>query len=128
MHSFYCSYKKSKWKSLNMSTSLNNSLDAHQYPLPIPEDLFTKLNGGIFFPMLFSNFQLERSLRNSLLSTPTSVCSDLTILASESNQHQPYSSKQWTTCWPDWQKLQHILMTSSLQLHPIVCFQPNSTI
>ena len=30
------------------STGLNNALDTHQYSLPIPEDLFAKLNGGMF--------------------------------------------------------------------------------
>lgn len=31
------------------STGLNNALDSHQYPLPIPVDLFAKLNGGTCF-------------------------------------------------------------------------------
>lgn len=31
------------------STSLNDSLNAHQYPLPLLEDLFTELSGGICF-------------------------------------------------------------------------------
>ena len=31
------------------STGLNNALDTHQYPLPIPKDLFAKPNGGICF-------------------------------------------------------------------------------
>ena len=31
------------------STGLNDSLDLHQYPLPLPQDIFTKLNGGKCF-------------------------------------------------------------------------------
>lgn len=47
---------------VDYSTSLNNSLDALQYPIPLPENLFTKLNGGICFAKidLFDVFlQLE---------------------------------------------------------------------
>ena len=42
------------------STGLNNALDAHQYPLPIPENLFAKLNGGICFAKIdFSDTFLQ---------------------------------------------------------------------
>ena len=42
------------------STGLNNALDTHQYPLPIPEDLFSKLNGGICFAKIdFSDVSLQ---------------------------------------------------------------------
>ncbi|KAK4470026.1 hypothetical protein MN116_000056, partial [Schistosoma mekongi] len=34
------------------STGLNEALEAHQYPLPLPEDLFAKLNGGRYFAKL----------------------------------------------------------------------------
>ncbi|KAK4474327.1 hypothetical protein MN116_000411, partial [Schistosoma mekongi] len=34
------------------STGLNEALEAHQYPLPLPEDLFAKLNGGKLFAKL----------------------------------------------------------------------------
>ncbi|KAA3675726.1 uncharacterized protein DEA37_0006214 [Paragonimus westermani] len=33
----------------DFSTGLNNALETHQYPLPIPEDLFARLNGGTVF-------------------------------------------------------------------------------
>ncbi|VDN14350.1 unnamed protein product [Dibothriocephalus latus] len=33
-------------------TGLNAALDTHQYPLPVPEDLFAKQNGGTCFAML----------------------------------------------------------------------------
>ena len=36
----------------DFSTGLNDALDVHQYPLPEPEDLFTKLNGGTCFAKL----------------------------------------------------------------------------
>ncbi|CAH8529728.1 unnamed protein product [Dicrocoelium dendriticum] len=36
----------------DFSTGLNSMLENHQYPLPIPEDLFTKLNGGKWFAKL----------------------------------------------------------------------------
>ena len=36
----------------DFSTGLNDALDVHQYPLPAPEDLFTKLNGGTCFAKL----------------------------------------------------------------------------
>ena len=42
------------------STGLNNELDTHQYPLPIPEDLFAKLNGEICFEKIdFSDAFLQ---------------------------------------------------------------------
>lgn len=31
------------------STGVTEALEAHQYPLPLPEDLFAKLNGGMVF-------------------------------------------------------------------------------
>ncbi|CAH8546802.1 unnamed protein product [Schistosoma rodhaini] len=34
------------------STGLNDALEDHQYPLPLPEDLFAKLNGGKYFAKL----------------------------------------------------------------------------
>ncbi|CAH8624674.1 unnamed protein product [Dicrocoelium dendriticum] len=36
----------------DFSTGLNAALDDHQYPLPIPEDIFAKLNGGKCFAKL----------------------------------------------------------------------------
>ncbi|RTG86513.1 uncharacterized protein DC041_0012202 [Schistosoma bovis] len=33
----------------DFSTGLNDALENHSYPLPLPEDLFIKLNGGRFF-------------------------------------------------------------------------------
>ena len=53
------------------STGLNNSLESHQYPLPIPEDLFTKLNGGIFFAKIdfsdaFLQLEVEEESRELL--------------------------------------------------------------
>ena len=36
----------------DFSSGLNYALDIHQYPLPAPEDLFTKLNGGTYFAKL----------------------------------------------------------------------------
>src|SRR5690606_34883568 len=42
------------------STGLNNSLENHHYPLPIPEDIFTKLNGGQYFSQIdFSETYLQ---------------------------------------------------------------------
>ncbi|EYB85899.1 hypothetical protein Y032_0289g1517 [Ancylostoma ceylanicum] len=33
----------------DFSTGLNDALDLHQYPLPLPEDIFATLNGGRYF-------------------------------------------------------------------------------
>lgn len=33
----------------DFSTGLNDALESHQYPLPLPENLFSKLNGGHCF-------------------------------------------------------------------------------
>uniref|UniRef100_A0A5S6QPL6 RNA-directed DNA polymerase n=1 Tax=Trichuris muris TaxID=70415 RepID=A0A5S6QPL6_TRIMR len=33
----------------DFSTGLNNALELHQYPLPLPEDVYTVLNGGTLF-------------------------------------------------------------------------------
>ena len=47
--------KKANGKVLlcaDFSSGLNDALDIHQYPLPAPEDLFTKLNGGTCFAKL----------------------------------------------------------------------------
>ena len=46
--------------SADYSTGLNNALDAHQYPLPIPENCSAKLNGGICFAKIdFSDAFLQ---------------------------------------------------------------------
>ena len=48
------------------STGLNNALDAHQYPLPIPKDHFAKLNGGICFTKIdFSDAFLQLEVDES---------------------------------------------------------------
>ncbi|CAH8535475.1 unnamed protein product [Dicrocoelium dendriticum] len=36
----------------DFSTGLNEALNTHQYPLPVPDDLFSKLNGGQCFAKL----------------------------------------------------------------------------
>ncbi|CAH8442528.1 unnamed protein product [Schistosoma rodhaini] len=36
----------------DFSTGLNDALQSHSYPLPLPEDLFIKLNGGRYFSKL----------------------------------------------------------------------------
>ncbi|PIO54721.1 reverse transcriptase, partial [Teladorsagia circumcincta] len=36
----------------DFSTGLNDALDLHQHPLPTPDDIFTKLNGGQYFSQL----------------------------------------------------------------------------
>ncbi|CAH8556634.1 unnamed protein product [Dicrocoelium dendriticum] len=36
----------------DFSTGLNDALQPHQYPLPLPDDLFAKLNGGKYFATL----------------------------------------------------------------------------
>ncbi|CAH8589626.1 unnamed protein product [Dicrocoelium dendriticum] len=36
----------------DFSTGLNAALEPHQYPLPLPEDVFAKLNGGKYFATL----------------------------------------------------------------------------
>ena len=44
----------------DFSTGLNNALEVHQYPLPVPDDLFSKLNGGqIFSKIDFSDAYLQ---------------------------------------------------------------------
>ncbi|XP_005877553.1 PREDICTED: uncharacterized protein K02A2.6-like, partial [Myotis brandtii] len=44
----------------DFSTGLNNALETHQYPLPVPEDLFARLNGGkIFSKIDFSEAYLQ---------------------------------------------------------------------
>uniref|UniRef100_A0A914UPP6 RNA-directed DNA polymerase n=1 Tax=Plectus sambesii TaxID=2011161 RepID=A0A914UPP6_9BILA len=47
----------------DFSTGLNASLDLHQYPLPKPEELFSKLNGGqVFSKIDFSEAYLQMEL------------------------------------------------------------------
>ena len=36
----------------DFSTGLNAALESHQYPLPLPEDIFAKMNGGSHFAKL----------------------------------------------------------------------------
>ncbi|PIO63146.1 hypothetical protein TELCIR_15268 [Teladorsagia circumcincta] len=36
----------------DFSTGLNDALEQHQHPLPTPDDIFTKLNGGRYFSQL----------------------------------------------------------------------------
>ncbi|PIO56766.1 hypothetical protein TELCIR_21833, partial [Teladorsagia circumcincta] len=46
----------------DFSTGLNNALEQHQHPLPTPDDIFAKLNGGRYFSQLDlaeAYFQLE---------------------------------------------------------------------
>ncbi|VDP44965.1 unnamed protein product [Heligmosomoides polygyrus] len=37
-------------------TGLNDALDQHQHPLPTPDDIFTRLNGGRYFSQIFFIF------------------------------------------------------------------------
>ena len=66
-------------------------LDAHQYPLPIPEDLFTKLNGSIFFVKIYLSDAFlplevkEESKKLLTINTHKDFFSDLTVLTSKSN-------------------------------------------
>ncbi|PIO61805.1 reverse transcriptase, partial [Teladorsagia circumcincta] len=39
-------------KAIHYSTGLNDALEQHQHPLPTPDDIFTKLNGGRYFSQL----------------------------------------------------------------------------
>ena len=39
---------------LDYFSGLKESLDSRQYPLPLPENLFIKLNGGIYFAKQYS--------------------------------------------------------------------------
>ena len=55
------------------STDLVNSLDAHQYSLPVLEDLFIKLNGRIFFAKIdlsgaFLLLEVEEESKEHLFS------------------------------------------------------------
>nr|WP_204107672.1 reverse transcriptase family protein [Streptococcus dysgalactiae] len=46
----------------DFSTGLNATLDTHQYPLPVPEDLFAKPNDGKYFAklnLIEANLQIE---------------------------------------------------------------------
>lgn len=36
----------------NTPTGLNDALEQHQHPLPTPDDIFAKLNGGRYFTQL----------------------------------------------------------------------------
>ena len=36
----------------DFSTGLNDALQDHHYPLPSPEEIFNKLNGGKIFPKI----------------------------------------------------------------------------
>ncbi|VDL71646.1 unnamed protein product [Nippostrongylus brasiliensis] len=47
----------------DFSTGLNKSLEAYEYPIPIPEDIFARLNGGRFFSQIdFSDAYLQIEL------------------------------------------------------------------
>ncbi|KAA3677466.1 uncharacterized protein DEA37_0014526 [Paragonimus westermani] len=50
----------------DFSTGLNKALQTHQYPLSVPEDLFTRLNGGkIFSKIDFSDAYLQVEVDDS---------------------------------------------------------------
>lgn len=50
----------------DFSTGLNKALQTHQYPLPVPEDLFAKLNGGTIFSKIdFSDAYLQVEIDDS---------------------------------------------------------------
>ncbi|KAA3670143.1 uncharacterized protein DEA37_0006920 [Paragonimus westermani] len=56
----------------DFSTGLNKALQTHQYPLPVPEDLFTRLNGGkIFCKIDFSDAYLQVEVDDSCKDLPT---------------------------------------------------------
>ena len=57
--------------SVDFSTGLNDALDIHQYLLPAPEDLFTKLNGGTCFAKLdladaYQQIEVDEDSKNFL--------------------------------------------------------------
>ena len=49
----------------DFSTGLNDALELHQYPLPLPEDIFTTLNGGQIFSQIdFADAYLQVEVDN----------------------------------------------------------------
>ncbi|VDL95957.1 unnamed protein product [Schistocephalus solidus] len=65
---------------VDFSTSLNAALDTHQHPLPVPEDVFVKLNGGTCFakldlPYAYLKIDVAEESRELLTSnTHRSLC------------------------------------------------------
>lgn len=106
MGSSHCHCEKANGEvhpSANFSTELNNSLDIHQYPLPVPEDLFTKLIGGICFAKIdlaHAYLQVEVDAESKNLFT-INTCKDLfqfNCLLFGSRHLQQYYNKQWMLC------------------------------
>uniref|UniRef100_A0A914VQW4 RNA-directed DNA polymerase n=1 Tax=Plectus sambesii TaxID=2011161 RepID=A0A914VQW4_9BILA len=66
----------------HFSTGLNASLDLHQYPLPRPDELYQKLNGGkIFSKIDFSDayLQMELDEENGLHTNPKKTAAIMTM-------------------------------------------------
>ena len=101
-------YVKKKSKELRVcadfSTGLNADLKDCHYPLPSPEDIFAKLNGGNFFSKTdFSDAYLQIPVEeeSSKLLCINKHCGlyKFERLPSGSRSHQQFFSKWWILCW-----------------------------
>ena len=107
----------------DFSTGLNDALDIHQYPLPAPDDLFIKLNGGTCFAKLdladaYLQMDVDEDSKNLLTINTHRAYFNFAAFHLASSQHQQFFNKQWIQCSQDCLKFPPTLMTSLLQAEP----------
>ena len=104
---------KKKSNQIQISTWLNDALQDHPYPLPSPEEIFNKLNGGkIFSKIDFSDAYLqievdEESSKLLCINTHRGLYK-YTRLAFGVKMCPQFSSQSWTPCWATLTTLQPI--------------------
>ena len=80
--------------------TVNPQLEVNQYPLPTPEDLFSKLADGVLFTVLDLShaYQQTELTEDSRQYNPTRDCTDTLDCPMGLRQHRPFSRLSWKVC------------------------------
>ncbi|KAL6724109.1 hypothetical protein Aduo_019035 [Ancylostoma duodenale] len=87
------------------STGLNDALNLHQYPLPLPEDIIATLNGGRYFTYIdladaYLQINVDDQSRQLLTINTHRGLYQYNRLPFGMKSAPPFFNKSWTPHWP----------------------------